>query len=1029
MKDNTLFDINDTFELKLNSADHKKFVAVSSLTYTGASTFQGGLITLTPAGDTTLSTFVLENDYGWVSFDTNTGIATAQSTDLISGKFTLSITETSPDGVFTHTIDIKVYGDENNISLQSNTVALPREDLGQPIKTSNNFFNAQIPKSPTSTEWKWIFFVREKYGSTPMDVIIIDDELGTVTQQVQADPALGFEYNGGVDKLRSDEWKLYIHGPSSGGFYHISVFDPATNTFDWDAVTGMNAFSGQGAMAIDPTTRKLIVYGIGAGVGQLGEVNTATNVFTFLTTVGTSVTDPRGTSLAVGQDYIYTVLGRTPTSRLYQTTKDGITQTLIASTTDNLGDIVLTQLRWGVKATFTGVVGYTDGDYFLYNDTITAVVNPDIGPWTNQDGQPEFLGSEILVAAGTPYSSAGMGPIPSSGSSVIGVATDGVNNQYPVTVATFPYALSNLVQSSVDKMLLSARNYGGWSDYNFKTLTEYTNYDASASRIEVVKMPNDDIVSGGYPSQILFIKPANATDKTFIGYLGGDNGPTRGHYFQGFCIGSDGLVYGSGVQYRVGDAGTIGWFNPYDFDNTKGGFSNETYALLADYGMNNCVAMGTKIIISSYVVAASIATNSLIFVFDTATKTFTGTHILGTDTTNSGWIAKVSDTDIVGITSLPDPDKSLVIYRMNAVTGAIVYKRTFLSLRYLHAYNEHQAMFKPFELGKDGCIYTTCYSDNSLFYLIRIEPSIGAIEILGSISSEERLRLEDKTDDIYFGTDSGNLYRASNQSLPAIMPPSVLELQPEYLLSPTLDVLEWTLGLGWSHSLGTYVFDSAGGTGALSLSATLGKDRKYRMTIDTTSIVGTLLYREFTRILQYISAGGVTQIDVVMELEGGQLNFVTTLTTSAVLNAISIQELMPYVIAGNNILLNGGFAEGLKYWNIYDTASSVTNGVVHFSASANYYGVTNVFYTEVGKTWEVSALLKMEAGAGVLVRVYADAGFGTIIADSVTVTDTVNFQLVTFQFVATTTRPMLYLRSGAPVSSGFAKDVSVKEVI
>jgi len=980
-----------------------------------------------------MSTFSLVNDYGWLSINVNTGEVTATSTDLISGRFPVTIVEDDAGVITNHNTEIAVYGPSGSITLQNNQTPLIRNDDGVQLASSSTFFANQITKSSTSTEWKVIYFYREKYGSVPMDVIVIDDELGTVSQQVQSNTSYNYSYNGAVG-VRSDQWKMYFIGVHTTLHNTLSTYDPATDTFVWDAVPGMTMMQGQSAIEIAPISRDIIFYATSGGYGQLCSINTTTNAFTFLTAVGNVARDvPRATSLGLGQDYIYTSLGRTPNVELYQTTYDGLTSTLIASTTDNLGDIKLTQLTGGAVAEFTGVVGYADGDYWLHQNTIVAVTNIDVPPWTNPTPY-NIYGSELPEAAGTPYSFNYAQRVAPDGTGQITVNTDGIATNYPITVTTYPFEINNIIQSAPDKVLAGGVYYSGLTEYNVDTNTQFGFFDATTSRTEMVSMPNGDVVFGGYPSQYTHIKPFGVASSTVLGYLGGDTGPTRGHYHQGLCIGIDGLVYSSGVQYRVGDSGTIGWFNPYDFENTKDGFSGETDIRLLEYGLNNCVAVGDKIIVSSYIVSGSLETAALVFVFDTVTKTFTATHSLGTDLKSTGWIVKVSDTDIFGVTALQDVEKTCVVYRMNIVTGAILYKIQYGGVRYQQSEDTFQAHAKPVKLGADGKVYFTSYGIAPNFSLVRVDPSIGGVELLGNITGQDIIELMDNGD-IYFGATSGNMYNMSIANLPDVMPP--IRVAPSTVHEfPYTDFLA---GSGVGVFVGGWSWDSVGGRvirtaqagtaiADFSFMPNIIMGQKYRVTMTIDSITGGdgLLSPTILGNDRYNIGAGVYTQDIIastnyIRVTAGDNEGVaiSALTVNALLNDINVQ----YGYFPNQEFID------VSEWNLEgDGSYTVANNVATVTAGSNYYGITNVSRAEVGATYRITANIRVGTSTDGLIRVYNNynADAGTVNSNSVT--DKVSFQPVTVDIVATTDFISIYLRCSGPGLTNEFKDLVVTKL-
>lgn len=488
-----------------------------------------------------------------------------------------------------------------------------------------------------------------------------------------------------------------------------------------------------------------VASGSGAST-NVGYIDTALETYTFLANVGLSGSGRRALHVASDATYIYHVSGREPTVDLYQIAIVGGAQTLLASTTDNLGDIDLTQKANGVLADFRGVTGYSDGYYYLFEGALTfSATGTDTPPYPLTQNAWDASPTELYAVTGYDPLIYNQQLVPNALGECYASYTskaDSIATAYTWTVTTYPLALQSLLAYEPDKVFVGIGSYGGLCNIDTNTLSNETVPRVDASRIQFVEIPDGRILTSGYPSQGIFISDPTVSPLA-ITALGYGNTLTSGHYTHGMCY-LNGLVYFVGIQHRVGDSGCIGWFDPDDFAGAgSGGFSDEADASLLDYGFRNCVVINdTWIAVSTYLETGTLETTPQIFIFDTTTKTFSKTIGISASLNTGGQIVAVSTTEIVGVTR--SPTEELVIYKINVVTNAVEWIHTITGLK--HA---------GLEIGPSSVLYDCKLSTNGKYVyanvaigtfegaIIRINIVNGGVELVGTTVDRAVFTLDD----------------------------------------------------------------------------------------------------------------------------------------------------------------------------------------------------------------------------------------------------------------------------------------------
>jgi len=840
--------------------------------------------------------YSLQDDFGWLTIDSVTGDISVMSTPLIKGKFPIVVIEDNEGDITNHLITLSIYKEDLTSNGQRNDAVLNTINHGEKIKGTATYFNDSIPKSPTSVYSYHFTFFREKYGSTPMEVALVDTENSTITQILE--DTHGISFNAGINVYRTDEWKLWMYGLKIGDTRRITIFDPETGTFDWDAIPIPNNFYGEEAhMTLAPIDRHIYINGTNNGYIELGKINTTTRELEVLTQIGNTFRpNARAKELAVGQNYIYNVIGNEPNQELYQTTFDGLTTTLIASTVDQFGEIQLKQDRWGVVATFKDVVSYADGDYFIYDDKIELLIDQDNTPWTSFDGIYSGYGPELYEAVGTLPVNLNNWDVDVNGTGTIDITSGGVSTVYDIAVNVFNFPIDSL-RFTDGNTLTVLSDYNGNIDRNTTTNIDgpkYTNHTAGTASC---KLANGDLVFTGYPSQGVGFKKVGETISTIVGYAGGISAST-GHHSQGIVEGADGLVYVSGCQYRTGESATLAWFNPNDFYNTLNWVNPLIDVTLQEYAFNNCLAMGNKIIIPAYIISGSSETNARVFEFDTITKTFTNSFIIGTDILNAGFIVALNDDEIMGVTGSLDSPSNMIIYRLNIKTGVIVYKKTYSDVR---NWTPHQLfpLYNPTPvIHPNGYMYVSNYLELNIItpFLLKINPENGGIEGLGSLDDNNVFEIDPVTGSLYIGQRGGSLLEY-DVTLNTTMQPSVLIPGIDIMSFPNCDGDEWTNGDAWINdaSAGTWTFNNTG-SDFMYIGSKLIAKQLYELTVTIDSLLGvsyiginfgagrTYYFEEGTTTIQTITTDNPVNTTLAFLLSPG--------LTDAIISQISIKPLI-----------------------------------------------------------------------------------------------------------------------------------------
>ena len=805
-------------------------------------------------------TYTLEDGYTWIVMATD-GSYTATSTVLTSGRFKPDVTVNDNYGetVFSEKFVISVYYD-NTLVYEKNdtTLVLAPTDKGEMVKTANGYTSLRVPAAIDSTYWHWIIFYKEAYATTGLDTAVIDqtDSNPITAVSVINEPTIAYGFNN-IRAVRSDEGNLYVDAfDSSTSKRVITVYSPAgdaglsytaKNIYHNQVTVGVNFGGEESQVNVHPYSREILINGNNGGYTHVGAIDTSDNSFRYIKQTGQSGDGVKALAVAGDETYVYSVSGRSPISNLHRTAYDPVTHAIgatsvIASTTNQYGDIDLVQRRGGVYAEFRGVSGYVDGNYWLYEGAITLVVDLENGqPWPDYDGYGDTIGSEYPALGA--YSSCLIGDVPTNGDTSATVTTATVPTIYDYNVTTYVYRLFNTITATDSSIIAAAYDYAGIAHIDTKDFSK-KDLDSHVSRIRMLCHSNGKIYYGGYPSQGIYeYDPINKTDPVFLGYAGGEESASKGHYIQGMAEGSDGLVYITGVQYRVGDSGTVAWFDPDDFAGTISGFTDIVAATppgdadLLDYGFNNCVAIGDKIIVSTHQPSGSGATTSKIFVLDTSTKAFTAKYALDASLTTTGWIVAVNDTEIVGATTTDGSDA--IIYKMNITTGTVVYQYSYTNMRTDFIIDTFQTKMFNIELGTDGYVYYVSYSGESKYLLIRVEPSTGGVEFMGTMSNDAFTIMPNG--DLYIvGNADGHLYQKLGMFNIDNMPPVEWVLGAEMMTYPNFSGDEFADGTDWTidTGIGTWTFNDIGGSDHLNSASLLTKGDTYEIALGMDSITG-----------------------------------------------------------------------------------------------------------------------------------------------------------------------------------------------
>jgi len=851
-----------------------------------------------------MATYSLVTDFNWLSIDENTGVISVNSTEYISGRFPVVVVEDDAGTITNHDISLSVYFDEDTVMGKSESPVFNYTDHDELVKSANQYGAVSMPKTPTSNYYNWLFPYREDYSTLPIDLVFCEDEFGVVTQSTNDNT--GYALNN-ISLTRSDEWIGYIYSFSgTDSKRRVITWNPSDNAMNFDAVELGVEFGGEEAhLTVHPITRDFIHSGVYNGFAHIGRIDTATNISTYIGQVGTTARlNPRSLDVGAGQDMLYAVVGREPTTELYSMALDGSTSTLIVATTDSTGDIDIIQLAGGVVVVMSGVEGYTDGlQYYVYNGELTALANNSDyvnAPWPST-GLYEYRGSEKQHSA--PASSGYPEPsVPSTGVTSATVITDGVSTTFNYTVRTYSYRLFSMIKDSNDNLFIASGDSAEVLTYNPITRTTIDRSPLVPSKTKSVLLSNGDIVYGGYSSAVTYLKTSNEDTYTLLGLAGGGDSGSLSHYYCGIERDNEDTVYCIGVQYRIGDSGGIGWFNPYDFENTLTGLNPADFAPMQDYGFSGSTKIGDKIIISAYLIATATATKSALFIFDMTTKTFDPIIELFDDIAFTGAIIKVSNTDIFGITALSDGTSSAVIYRVNTVTGEVIYRRNLGDMRYMMEQQPTGAseIFNQLVVDDEGFIYTVIDRGSTAeVFLAKIDPSIGGVELLGTVPTNENC-LEIINGNLYCCDFLKQFREVQKVDMPTTLPPSVLETGVEVMTYPDLKGAEFGAGSAWSNdaTAGTWTFNRANGDtyfykGNLGLEA----GETYEVNVNIESITATSNnYLNFSmQGAQYYPTVGVFKTIVLMPsvLTGNELNISSfNDVTGAVINSISIKKLV-----------------------------------------------------------------------------------------------------------------------------------------
>jgi len=845
---------------------------------------------ITPTKVNSGDSFALVDDYGWLSIHPTTGVITATSTDLISGRFEVSVEITNGGSTKVQDLTISVYyANSETWSKNDTSFALGEVNKSVPISGNSLQTNYKVPASIGDSFWHYINFYKTTYSHNDSDIVIVDDKLETTT--VLEEDGKGYNYNL-THGVITDQGKFDINVLESATFDRkIFTYDPATKTVAYNTVVVPTSFGGEESQ-INLNRyypNEAFINGNDGSYLKVGKYNTLTRAFTDLGQVGSSRTNPRALGIAGDNTYFYSVVGREPNVQLYQTTHDGVTETLLATTTDNLGDIELQQYRWGVRAKFKGVSGYADGYWYIYNDTITDGTDADNPPWTPGDAVADFSGPEEYVRGHV--SDIDIKSEDSNGDVIAYVDNDAGTTEYNYNIRTYPASLFNITTATNNNVVIAGADYAGMVEVDTSDYTQY-NFNAHASRIRFTKI-GIYIYFSGYPSWSTYRYNTVTNEIKFLGYAGGIYAPSSGHFVQGMAN-HNGIVYETGVQHRIGESGCIAYFDPNNFAGTIGGFSNQNDPSstpdLSDYGFNNCVVIGDELVVPAYIISGSSVTEALLYIFDIATEKFVRTIPMGTDITTTGFIVGVSDTEIFGITA--KPDGSAVMYKVDISTDTIVYKKYPADLRSTLIQDDKQVIEQSIFF-EDGFVYSNIYDGSSTYHMVKIDHIIGGIEFLGTIANEP-----------FTITPNGNGYIVSSAGdfkekalLTSVdnMPMVVLVPGAEMMTYPDFSGDEFVNGSDWTLGGGQWTFADTGGSDHFYSNIGITADVTYRVEIDVESVVGssTVKIRFGSSDDVYFDVGeSTTDITIDSGSVSGNISVLVGSRTGIVLNSLSIKPLV-----------------------------------------------------------------------------------------------------------------------------------------
>jgi hypothetical protein len=332
-------------------------------------------------------------------------------------------------------------------------------------------------------------------------------------------------------------------------------------------------------------------------------------------------------------------------------------------------------------------------------------------------------------------------PDSSNNVATVGYATNGSGIWNVVTASNF-----NLTAATIRRLYADGTNlfipvtftYGPWLRYHPATSNVLRYGTAPYSMYDAVKRGNKWYVSG-YTAATLEFDSARPWTLTKANIHDPSANPRKL---------PDGLLYVAAYLERGGVGGEIGWYNP----------SDESYGSLRDplaVSHHNPadfkpILGGSKFVYST--------TGSILFVFDTATKTLLSTNA-PLDTKSPGKVVEVANGVILGLSGTN-------MYRWDCSTGSLVWSNNLNGTAFGSSI---ATVDRRVELGPDGYVWAFIGT-----VLNRINPADGSMTPIYTNNASQNVMFHGRDMYLYGGT---KLYRVRGVlTLAGPAPPSGVHL-------------------------------------------------------------------------------------------------------------------------------------------------------------------------------------------------------------------------------------------------------------